>query len=263
MLIRVFQHRTTITTGTIATGPNTYCTCGPVMAGINTETKSGTVYGVCAGTPYPTITTIGPVSKKSPGPTSPTSEGAAATATQQCNVHLWEGEGQQIGEKDVYLDVNVTDSKGKTLGYGHNGFSWGDSLVVDSGLRAGPLTVIPQRGDAGAKAKRWDINPRQYRQRGFDGRVELARRSEIPAETANPLPKPTVQQKLAAPIPPRPVYEKGTVGFVLGTQTWDSSQKACTTGAWDNGNANDFFGSLIFGDEFIPVRCLSSFASPK
>lgn len=51
-----FQCRTTIT-GTIAGGPHTYCECGSVMAGINTETSGSLVYSVCAGAPYPTIAT--------------------------------------------------------------------------------------------------------------------------------------------------------------------------------------------------------------
>lgn len=48
--------RTTLT-GTIASGPQTYCQCGPVIAGINTETSGSLVYSVCAGAPYPTIAT--------------------------------------------------------------------------------------------------------------------------------------------------------------------------------------------------------------
>ncbi|KAL8735678.1 MAG: hypothetical protein Q9166_000847 [cf. Caloplaca sp. 2 TL-2023] len=54
----------TTVTGTIAPGPQTYCTCGPVIAGINTQTSDGMVYSVCAGDPYPTI-----ASSKLPEPT--------------------------------------------------------------------------------------------------------------------------------------------------------------------------------------------------
>ncbi|KAI4207060.1 MAG: hypothetical protein LQ346_000778 [Caloplaca aetnensis] len=49
-------HRTTIM-GTIAGGPQTYCTGGSIMAGINTETSGNLVYSVCAGDPYPTVAT--------------------------------------------------------------------------------------------------------------------------------------------------------------------------------------------------------------
>lgn len=45
----------TTETGTIAPGPQTYCTCGPVIAGINTQTSDGMVYSICAGDPFPTI----------------------------------------------------------------------------------------------------------------------------------------------------------------------------------------------------------------
>ncbi|KAL8947966.1 MAG: hypothetical protein Q9222_005804 [Ikaeria aurantiellina] len=41
--------------GTIAPGPQTYCTCGHVIAGINTKSHDSTVYSICAGEPYPTI----------------------------------------------------------------------------------------------------------------------------------------------------------------------------------------------------------------
>ncbi|KAL8758247.1 MAG: hypothetical protein Q9184_003986 [Pyrenodesmia sp. 2 TL-2023] len=47
----------TTMTGTIAPGPQTYCTCGSVIAGINTETSGNLVYSVCAGDPYPTVAT--------------------------------------------------------------------------------------------------------------------------------------------------------------------------------------------------------------
>ncbi|KAL8917004.1 MAG: hypothetical protein Q9208_008222 [Pyrenodesmia sp. 3 TL-2023] len=48
--------QTTIT-GTIAGGPQTYCQCDSVIAGINTETSGSLVYSVCAGAPYPTVAT--------------------------------------------------------------------------------------------------------------------------------------------------------------------------------------------------------------
>ncbi|KAL8861829.1 MAG: hypothetical protein Q9178_001698 [Gyalolechia marmorata] len=39
----------------IAPGPQTYCSCGPVVAGINTQTSEGVVYSICAGEPFPTV----------------------------------------------------------------------------------------------------------------------------------------------------------------------------------------------------------------
>lgn len=48
--------RTTIV-GTIAGGPQTYCTCGSIMAGINTEAWGSLVYKVYAGDPPSTVAT--------------------------------------------------------------------------------------------------------------------------------------------------------------------------------------------------------------
>ncbi|KAL8707115.1 MAG: hypothetical protein Q9220_007800, partial [cf. Caloplaca sp. 1 TL-2023] len=45
----------TTLTGSIAPGPNTYCTCGSIIAGINTQTSDGVVYTICAGDPQPTV----------------------------------------------------------------------------------------------------------------------------------------------------------------------------------------------------------------
>lgn len=63
----IFLNRTT-NAGTIAPGPQTYCSCGPVIAGINTKTSDNTVYSICAGDPYPTIasSTIEPVKTTAP-----------------------------------------------------------------------------------------------------------------------------------------------------------------------------------------------------
>jgi len=48
----------TTDTGTIAPGPQTFCSCaGDVIAGLNVEATSGTIYSVCAGSPFPTVAT--------------------------------------------------------------------------------------------------------------------------------------------------------------------------------------------------------------
>ncbi|KAL8688510.1 MAG: hypothetical protein Q9218_005599 [Villophora microphyllina] len=47
--------RRTTLGGTIAAGPQTYCTCGSIIAGINTVTSGSVVASVCAGSPYPTV----------------------------------------------------------------------------------------------------------------------------------------------------------------------------------------------------------------
>ena len=48
----------TTDTGTIAPGPQTFCSCaGGIIAGLNVEVTSGTIYSVCAGSPFPTVAT--------------------------------------------------------------------------------------------------------------------------------------------------------------------------------------------------------------
>ncbi|KAL8836757.1 MAG: hypothetical protein Q9170_002786 [Blastenia crenularia] len=61
----------TTETGTIAPGPQTYCTCGPVIAGINTQTSDGMVYSICAGDPYPTIASSSLPPAKTTAPPKP------------------------------------------------------------------------------------------------------------------------------------------------------------------------------------------------
>lgn len=56
-----------------------------------------------------------------------------------------------------------------------------------------------------------------------------------------------------APQGPRPLFEKGPVDFAIGGQSWDTTSSQCSVGAWDNGNAKDFFGALFFGDNHFPV----------
>ena len=63
-------NRTTID-GSIALGPQAYCSCGPVVAGINTQTSDGVVYSICAGEPFPTIASSTPTL---PEPTTEPSE---------------------------------------------------------------------------------------------------------------------------------------------------------------------------------------------
>ncbi|KAI4204251.1 MAG: hypothetical protein LQ350_001231 [Teloschistes chrysophthalmus] len=76
----------TTNAGTIAPGPQTYCSCGPVIAGINTKTSDNTVYSICAGDPYPTIasSTIEPVKTTAPEKPKP-SEAIIVYREDSCN----------------------------------------------------------------------------------------------------------------------------------------------------------------------------------
>ncbi|KAL8779190.1 MAG: hypothetical protein Q9194_001571 [Teloschistes cf. exilis] len=76
----------TTNAGSIAPGPQTYCSCGPVIAGINTKTSDNTVYSICAGDPFPTIasSTIDPVKTTAPAKPKP-SEAIIVYREDSCN----------------------------------------------------------------------------------------------------------------------------------------------------------------------------------
>ncbi|KAL8721425.1 MAG: hypothetical protein Q9225_001900 [Loekoesia sp. 1 TL-2023] len=57
--------------GTIAPGPQTYCSCGEVIAGINTKTSDGMVYSICAGDPGPTVASSSLPPAKTTAPPKP------------------------------------------------------------------------------------------------------------------------------------------------------------------------------------------------
>ena len=61
-------------------------------------------------------------------------------------------------------------------------------------------------------------------------------------------------KRVSPAVPPRPLYEKSPVDSAIGPQSWDPTSSQCSVGAWDNGDANDFFGALIFGDDPLPNR---------
>jgi len=111
---------------------------------------------------------------------------------------------------------------------------WASALSVDSKL-AYVMEVTPQSGVKDKRVKR----------------------------TAGKLPAPEAEddgahhvlwKRPVAPQQPRPLHEKGPVDFAIGGQSWDTTSDACSVGGWDNGDANDFFGSLVFGDSFTPNR---------
>ena len=190
-------------------------------------------YCNCGGTPAPTLKptasdlmncdyTIQPTSSYNPAinpPAKATAE-SAPSETSQCNVHLWQGLGQEFTDPEVVIDVNITDASGTVIGFNHSELDWGQGFGTDSEL-SDVLIVTPRTG----------LNEKRRLRRG-----SLDRRAVVP------------------PPSTRPLYEHGPVDFALGSLTWDTSSPKCTVGGWDNGDANDFFGTLIFGDDFIPNR---------
>jgi hypothetical protein len=86
------------------------------------------------------------------------------------------------------------------------------------------------------------------------GGVEWADTFSVYSKLADVLelvPQTGLEKRIS--VPPRPLFENGPINFKLGAQSWDTSSDVCSVGKYDNGNANDFFGSLIFGDSFVPV----------
>ena len=195
-------------------GTSAYCNCGGTPAPTLQPTSAGLMN--CDYTIQPTSSynpAIPPPATSAPPPQPP-----LPYETGTCHLHLWQGLGQEYTDPEVVLDINITDSTGKVLGYNSSSLDWGQPLTC-GGLLPDVLSATPQTG------------------------VSNSRRSA----------SRTFNKRLGAPIQVRPLYEKGPVDFVYGTQTWDTSSAQCTVGGWDNGDANDFFGALIFGDDPLPV----------
>ena len=203
-------------------GTSAYCDCGGTPASTLSPTTSG--YINCDYTLQPT---------NSYNPAIPQPSEAAvplpSAAIGQCNVHLWQGLGQEYSDPEVVIDVNITDATGTVIGYNSSKLNWGQGLGTDSEL-SDVLVVTPQTG------------------------IKSKRR----------LRRETLNERIAIPHPTRPLFEHGPVDFALGSQKWDTSSPQCTVGGWDNGDANDFFGALIFGDDFIPNRQMEcNFSCPE
>jgi len=194
---------------------------------------SGTsAYCNCGGTRAPILSptstgvlncryTIQPTSSYNPAVTPPTSGPPPPPpphAAGKCNVHVWQGLGPQPTDPDVVIYVKITDASGAVVGSGSDKLKWAQTLSVRSKL-GDELKVTPQTG---VKSKRGSV-------------------------------KGSLEKRLGVPQVIRPLFEKGPVGFAVGAQSWDTTSSQCSVGAWDNGNANDFFGALIFGDDPFPV----------
>jgi len=177
----------------------------------------------------PSISSPSSTSTSSPPPPPSSTKPPPPYATSRCNIHVG-----QVGESDVYIDVNITDAKGAVIGSGHGGIAWGATLSINSKL-VDAMKVTPEKGISNKQIKR----------------------------AAHPLPATGVQggtpshllwKRAVGPPPPRPLYQKGPVKFAVRAQSWDTASSACSVGGWDNGNAKDFLGTLIFGDIFLSVR---------
>lgn len=184
-------------------------------------------YCNCGGTPAPTLSTtnsyincdytIQPTSSYDPAIPPPPSAAPPPAQTQKCNVHVWQGLGALYTDPEVVLDANITDASGNSIGHGQGTLDWGKSLNVDSQL-PNVLVLTPQTG--------------------ISSRV-----------------KRSLDKRIGVPAPPgRPLFEKGPLQFAYGGQSWDTSSSQCSVGGYDNGDANNFFGSLIFGDDYISNR---------
>lgn len=228
----------------LPSGSLNFCNCGGIIASLLTTTVSGTTSLNCN---YSTVPPRGfnpvPTTSKSPplpAPTSITTPAAAPSppyATGRCNVHVWEGLGQGNGQKSVYIDVTITDAHGTEIGSANGGLNWVQTLNVDSKL-ANVLEVTPHSNSKKLLKKKSASGSGSA---SFDPVIPLRRRR--------------FEKRIGAPpIPIPPLEEKGPVSFAIGAQSWDSTSPQCSTGAYDNGSANNFFGALIFGDTFIPNR---------
>lgn len=201
--------------------------CAAVVAVTGTS-----AYCNCGGTPAPTLSptpsglmncayTIQPTSSYDPAvPPSTTSIAPSFPyATGECNAHIWQGIGQEYTDPAVAINVNITDANGNQIGHNASALGWGETLGTDSEL-PWVLLVTPQTG---MKDKRSALD--KY-----------------------------IDKRLGGPTGIRPLFEHGPVNFAYSGQSWDTSSSQCSVGGWDNGNANDFFGALIFGDDFVPNR---------
>lgn len=197
-----------------------YCNCGGTAAPTLSPTASG--FMNCAYTTQPT-SSYNPASPTPPPPpptTTSTTPPAPPYATGKCNVHVWQGLGVELTDPQVAMNVNITDANGSPIGNNVSALEWGVTLGTDSEL-PWVLLVTPQNGTSDEKRS----NSKDLRKR------------------------------IGGPVPHnRPVFEHGPVDFAYGAQTWDTSSSQCSVGAWDNGDAKDYLGALIFGDDFIPNR---------
>ncbi|KAI9785038.1 MAG: hypothetical protein M1835_003437 [Candelina submexicana] len=182
----------------------------------SSKSHSSTInLGLSSTKPPPEPSTIS-ASASSATTTAPPKVAAppAPYGTGRCNIHIWEGLGQEIV-------ANSTDAKGAPIGLESDGLNWGAALDVNS------------KAHQCCESHRTDSYLKEMRMRDTDGMFHLH-------ETAKNL---RLKKRLDAPPPPRPLYEKGPVHFAVGDRKWDTSSKQCTVAGWNHGNANEFLGA--------------------
>lgn len=203
-------------------GTSAYCNCGGTPAPTLSPISSGLLncdYTIQPTSSYNPAIPPPPLSAAPLPASSPAAAPAPPYATGKCNVHIWQGLGQELGDPEVVIDVNISDAKGSVIGYAASKLNWAQAFGVDSKLPY-VMEVTPQTG------------------------LPNSRR----------LTRASLGKRLAPGLQPQPLFEKGPVDFAIGSQSWDSTSSQCSVGAWDNGDANDFFGALIFGDDPLPNR---------
>ncbi len=210
----------------LPSGSSDFCNCGGVTASILITSVSGSTSSSCA---YSTVPPGGfnPVAEKDSLPPRPPPPPPPPPpyATGRCNVHVWEGIEQDPGDKDVYLQVTITDNKGTQIGYGQIGFTWSTTMTLHSKL-ADAMRVTPH---GNSDPKKRDFTSAVKRPNGIDKRA-------------------------GGPVYIRPAQERDPVAFSIGAQSWDSASSQCSVGQYDNGNAADFVKFFIGLENFVSNR---------
>lgn len=195
-----------------------HCNCGGTLAPTLSPTSSGFMNCVYTTVPTSSYDPAFPVTTTAE-PTTTTAEPAKPPyATGRCNIHVLQALGTSRGDPQVLIGANITDASGRLIGHYGSELDWSEPLDVTSELPY-VLSVTPK---SGIKSKR-------------SASGSLSRR-------------------IAPPPPGRTLHENGPVLFAYGDQSWDTTSADCSVGAWDNGGAEEFFGTLIFGDKNFPTR---------
>ena len=184
-----------------------------------------------------------------------------AYASGRCSIRLRQGLGTDDFMPWVFLSAIVVDAEGNEIGRNKSADDWDIPLYVTPEVLAPTLIVITPR--TGIKNGRAGLSPK-HRKRAKSLRAAVD--DEVDGEEE--VEQGVLKKRVSAPPPPRILFQKGPVEFVVTAvkgranskiDRWSTgTEERCSVGNWDNGNANDFFGSLIFGDVFIPnrqVRC--------
>ncbi|KAL8886501.1 MAG: hypothetical protein Q9215_005800 [Flavoplaca cf. flavocitrina] len=128
----------------------------------------------------------------------------------------WRKLGQRLKYPAVVLSVEVTDKPTPQIfGTASADLDWDEPLNVDT--KIDQLSVTPQPG--GLHDKRGALRGRAVPQ-----------------------------------VKPHVILKNGPISFSVGSLEWDSTSSQCSVGDWDNGDANDFFEDLAFGDTVTPVH---------